>query len=165
VRIKLEAGEYKVVISADNFKEFSQMAQVKAGAVTTLKAGLTRISAIGTVGSASISSTIPVPQPTAATDPAPLPTGKLSVQAIDPTSARILPGIAGATLVVANGQGQQVAKGLTDANGLFEVKLTQGEYKVTITADSYQAHSETTNLVANQVTSIKAELQKAITTN
>jgi 5-hydroxyisourate hydrolase-like protein (transthyretin family) len=157
VRIKLIEGEYKLVVSADNYKEFSQMAKVAAAQVSTLKIGLVSNSATGTVGSTSTTGTVPAPVPSTSS---PLPIGKLSVQALDPTSSRIIPGIAGATVLVVNGNGQQVAKGLTNDQGIFEAKITEDIYKVTITADNYKEYSEVVKLVANQVTTVKAELGK-----
>jgi 5-hydroxyisourate hydrolase-like protein (transthyretin family) len=124
-------GAYILKVTAPNFQEFSAQFKIQAGSATTIQAGLT---------------------PTATSTPV----GKLSVHVQDMASGRAL---AGATVLVLNGNGERVAKALTNAQGNFEVKLQEGTYKVAITADNYKQHSESATLTANQVTTVKVGLE------
>jgi hypothetical protein len=102
--------------------------------------------------------TDPVPS-TDPYDPAPFPVlGKLSVFAIDPTKDVNL---AGATVVVYNGNAQVVAKALTDANGSASTYLAPGTYKVSVLAKGYKEHRSLVSITADQTTTVKAILRVA----
>ena len=56
-----------------------------------------------------------------------------------------------AQVSVRGAKGKEVAKGESDEQGLYEIKLPPGSYQVIITASGYRSHRRSVNVSSNGV--------------
>jgi hypothetical protein len=70
-----------------------------------------------------------------------------------------------ATVAIYDEYGQPVAKALASYGNEVSFDLTEGIYKVSITADGYRPAGEVTKVAANSTTSVKIALQSSSATS
>lgn len=127
----LKEGTYEVNVSAYNFKNTTLKLMVKSGETTNLDAAMGKEVVLG----------------------------KLAVYAWDASGPTIAP-LVGATVLIYDSKGVQVAKGLTDKYGLYTVGISPDLHTVLILADGYVPTKAEALVKAGEATILNVKVQK-----
>ena len=149
------AGSYKVRVSAPGYQTGGAYLDIKNGQTTYLTIRLQPVTA----------SVVTTPTPVPANDPIATPvvsaaTGKAEITVVSAQPGLLggLQGVAGATVVIYNGSGAEVAKLATDSAGQLRTELAEGNYTVSISADGYQTNGAELTIKSGQTTYLTLQL-------
>jgi hypothetical protein len=151
-------GSYKVRVSAPGYQLGGDYLDIKNGQTSYLTIRLQPLT----------TSLVSGPTPVPASDPlaTPVPsagTGKAEITVVSAQPGLLggLQGVAGATVVILDVSGAALAKQATDSFGQIRTELAEGTYKISISADGYQANSAELTIKAGQVTYLSVQLSPA----
>jgi uncharacterized surface anchored protein len=101
----------------------------------------------------------PAASAASATPTSRLAQGKVAVSVVDAVKGNT---IAGAFVMVSDMAGNTVAKGTTNATGIYTTSLPKGMYVVTVSAENYKTVDQIVTIEGGKVTAVKSDLQPNI---